>query len=217
MKAVINRHLFTQTDLDSGALTVHGTLIHSFSRPGNYLATILREEDIVREFPLTVELEHASQQVDIDLRSLDEPTSLGGRGRDFSVGPGGRAFFYVSAGRGGYAVVVRGEEQKRSIEFDSRVLRKGDYFVANLIRPGSYSMVEANSGSRGQITVDYPEPRRPRRPPLQPVSVVVAGGRFKPDKVKLQPMQGLVFVIQSESRLCIVLEKPDDRPRRPRR
>ena len=36
----LNRHLFTETGTDSGALTVLGTVVHRFPDPGDYLVVI---------------------------------------------------------------------------------------------------------------------------------------------------------------------------------
>ena len=221
MNAFLNRNLLTQTGSDSGALNVHGTVMHHFSESGTYLGTLLRGEEIVGQFTLVVEGKNPAMQVDIDLNSLDRPATLrqGGELKDtFSLSPEGYAVFHVSTGKGGYAVVVTGLQEGRKITvFDSRALNEGDYFVANLLRPGTYALANTCNKSRGTIVIDYPEIGRVLRQPLEPVSIIATAKAFEPGHVQLKPTQGLVFSFKTISRIEIKLEKPDDGPEKARR
>lgn len=164
-KAFINFPVFTQTTLDSGALTMLGVVIHSFPEPGEYQGTASRGERDVGEFYLRVDKESGAMQVDVDLATLDQPSAepcecksgRHERGRHYVVNPKGYAVFHVSRGLGGYAVRVgRVEQDSYAAVFDSREIGEGDLFAATLVRPGTYSVTNLKSGAKGEIVVTYP-------------------------------------------------------------
>lgn len=217
MKAFINWHIFTQTGLDSGSLTMLGAVIHKFSEPGEYIGTILRENKDVGSFRLSVDKDCPAMQVDIDLATLLRSTRARAKcesnGR-FMVNPNGYVVFYVSHGPGGYAVVVGriGEEGETKRLFDSRKLREGDMFAVTMIRPGTYSVTNVNTDAKGEIVVAYPKVGKvPYRPP-NPVSIECTEKAFSPDKIKIEPAQGQVYLFKTQSRINITLIKPDDGP-----
>jgi hypothetical protein len=165
MKAFINHHLFTQTSLDSGSLTMLGAVIHNFPEAGEYFGTVFRGSQTVASFRLTVDKESPAMQVNIDLATLHlpppEPCDCKAGPHDqehhFVVNPKGYAVFHVSRGAGGFAVrvgKVPGEYETKF--FDSRELREGDLFAATLIRPGTYSVTNVKTGARGEVVVAYP-------------------------------------------------------------
>ena len=223
MKAYIKRHLITQTGLDSGALTMLGSVVHRFSEPGEYLVTILRDNEAVGRFQLTVEKECPAMQVDIDLATLHRLASehpVGEVEKRFKVNPEGYAVFHVSRGAGGYAVVASRMGRKReSKPFDSRELKDGDLFAATMIRPGTYSVTNVITGAKGEIVVAYPRiGKKPYRPP-EPVSIYWTENALEPDRIDINPAQGQVHHFKVPSRIKIELVKPDDGlegPRPPR-
>ncbi len=225
-KAFINYPVFTQTTLDSGALTMLGVVIHNFPEPGEYRGTASRGERDVADFYLRVDKESDVMQVDIDLATLDRPATelcecksgLHERERHFVVNPKGYAVFYVSRGTGGYAVRVgRVEERSQTVVFDSREMKGGDLFAATLIRPGTYSVTNLSTGAKGEIVVSYPpQVGKERYRPPEPVEIECAGRELRPEKIKIQPAQGQIYRCQAPSRIRIELVKPDDGPRQPR-
>ena len=42
-RVTVNHHLFTQTGVDSGSLTMHGAVIHRFPEVGEYVGVAERE------------------------------------------------------------------------------------------------------------------------------------------------------------------------------
>lgn len=216
MKAYIKRHLITQTSLDSGALTMLGSVVHSFSEPGEYLVTILRHNEAVGRFQLTVEKECPAMQVDIDLATLHRLALRHPEGevrKRFEVNPKGYAVFSVTRGAGGYALVAsRMGRERKSEPFDSRELKEGDLFAATLIRPGTYSVTNVNTGAKGQIVVAYPKiGKRPYRPP-DPVPIECTEKALEPENIEIKATQGQVYRFKTPSRIKIELLKPDDGP-----
>lgn len=216
MKAFINRHLFTQTSLDSGSLTMLGAVIHNFPEPGEYIGTILWKEEAVGNFRLTVDEKCPDMQVNIDLPTLHRPISEECKSelmKHFIVNPTGYVLFHASHGAGGYAVRVgRLSEERKEKLFESRELKAGDLFAATLIRPGTYSITNVITRARGEIVVAYPKIGEvPYRPP-KPVSIECTEKEFEPDKIKIEAAQGQVYRIRMPSRIRIELVKPDDGP-----
>ncbi len=207
MKAVINRRLFTQTNLDSGALTILGTVVHRFAAPGEYQGTVLLDEQLVSTFRLLVDEHCSAMQLNIDLVSLDFQQSC-----DFVVNPEGYTVFQVSRGSGGYAVVVRHtDEGYESQVFDSRALNKGDLCSATLLRPGIYRVTNAHTRAQGEIIVAYPN-REALRCPLEPVAIECKANGFIPNRVETQSTQGLVYRFEIPSRIQIDLIEANDGP-----
>ncbi|MDP2659400.1 MAG: hypothetical protein Q8R28_01545, partial [Dehalococcoidia bacterium] len=166
MKAFINRDLITQTGVDSGALTMLGSVVRNFPEPGEYLGTVFQGDREGARFQLAVDKESAAMQVDIDLANLSAapreecPCKEGSGGglRRFVVNPKGYVVFHVSRGPGGYAVRVAGVAgEHQGKPFDSRELQEGDLFAVTLIRPGAYSVSNLSNKARGEIVVAYPK------------------------------------------------------------
>jgi hypothetical protein len=222
VKAFVNWHIFTQTSLDSGSLTMLGTVLHNFSEPGNYIGTILRNDKAVGNFHIAVNKESPATQIDIDLATLhrrDLKPCNDKMDTSFTVNPKGYAVFYVSRGAGGYAVVVGrfDEKGKAELSFDSRELQRGDMFAATMIRPGTYTVTNITTEANGEIVVAYPKPSKvPYRPP-KPVSINCTKGRLSPNKININASQGQVYHIKTPSRLKINLVQPDDGPSRKRK
>lgn len=223
MTLPFDRNLFTQIGLDSGSLTILGSVIHSFGEPGEYRGSVHSDEGQAI-FYVSVDKNSPVAQVDIDLAALmkpsdksDECCGSGDSQNRFSVNPKGYAVFHVSGGAGGYYVQVRkAAENPEERIFDSRKLSDGDIFSGTIIRPGTYSVVDTRTKAQAEVVVSYPEiGKAPYRPP-GPVRVQVTQEYFEPGRVELKPGQGLVFECKTESRIKIELERPDDGPDYPR-
>jgi hypothetical protein len=222
MNMTFDRNLFSQIGLDSGSLTMLGAVTHSFREPGEYRGTVDTEEGGRAVFYISVDKDSPAAQVNIDLAALAQPSETGkpcgceGSQNRFSVNPKGYAVFHVSRGTGGYHVHVRrARENAEERVFDSRQLDDGDIFSAVILRPGTYSVVNAHTEARAEIVVPYPQVgETPYRPPA-PVRVQATRGHFEPRRIELQPGQGLLFECKTPSRIRIELEKPDDGPGSP--
>lgn len=205
MKAVINRRLFTETSVDSGALSILGTIVHRFFETGEYQGTVLRNGQVVAKFVLTVGEDLTAMQTNIDLALLSSRDV-----QEFGVNIEGYVVFHVSRGGGGYAVVLRRSEDCDSYVFDSRELDAEDGFAVTLLRPGIYRVTELNTRQQGEIVVAYPDPAA-LRCPLDPVSIGFQCDGFMPDRVEVQPTQGIVYRIEQRARIQIDLVEPIDR------
>ena len=222
--ALLNRYLFTQIGLDSGALTSLGVVMHTFPQPGLYRGVVLRGEDSVGSFLLEVAEDSPQTQVDIDLAKVKapaaEPCCDEASRAPYVVSPRGYAVFHVSSGPGGFSVVVgRGDPRKPEVLFDSRELLEGDLFAATILRPGSYTVsnVLARGQARAELVVAYPQPAKERyaQPPVHTVTLTAKG--FEPERMRVAAAQSQVYHIKGRARIRIALEKPDDGPLGPGR
>lgn len=240
MDLAFAQHLFTQVGLDSGSLTMLGSVVHSFQEPGEYRGSVHKTDGEQAIFYITVDKNSPAAHVNIDLASLKEYSGKAEKDccddekvNHFTVNPKGYVVFLVSSGSGGFSVHVRqAQEDPQTKVFNSQQLGKGDIFSAVLLRPGTYSVSNplAGGGDDGedderekptgkeqasqtaQVVVSYPEMgETPYRPPA-PVRVQVRARGFEPARINLKPAQGLVFDIKSSARIVIELVQPDDGP-----
>jgi hypothetical protein len=225
--------MFTQVDLDSGSLTVLASVIHKFSQTGIYHGSVFRGADIVGRFSIVVcesfksessyceEQQRSSdrlkQQVNIDLKQLDLPVNQHLESQEcncFQIINGGYAVFHVSTGKGGYAVEIKkvGKKSKAKEVFNSRKLSSDDLFTATVLRPGTYSINNILPKTKGELKVAYPEIGKiPRNP--KPITIECDKNSITPNKIRIDPTQGLIFNFKNPSRIKIKLVKPEDRPR----
>jgi hypothetical protein len=227
-KVSINRHLFTQTDVDSGSLTMLGVVIHQFREPGEYLGTV-EGGRATRTFRLRVDESSSALQLNVDLATLEgghrHDADCGCKDRETETGPtlvvnpAGYVVFHVSGGRGGYVVRVGKLERPDSALFDSTRLEGDDLFAVTLIRPGTYAVRNVEGEARGEIVVAYPRAGRQPQRPDEPVEVVCTEKAFRPARIRIQAAQGQLYRFRTPSRIAIELVKPDDGPGReaPRR
>jgi hypothetical protein len=121
--------------------------------------------------------------------------------------------FHISGGAGRRAVRLALRSQKGDEDvFDSRQLGANDLFALTLLRPGRYELFNLEDKSRAEVVVSYPTPSREPRGLLAPVEVAVEQGAVRPNKIAVRPAQGLVFRINTRSRLTLSLVEPDDGP-----
>lgn len=217
----IDRNLFMQIGLDSGSLTMLGTVVHSFGVPGEYRGTVRKEGKSKGVFYLSVDKSSPVAQANIDLAGLVDSASKDfdkGCGCErsqerFSVNPRGYALFRVSGGQGGYDVHIRRADESEDTEiFDSRKLDGGDLFAATILRPGRYAISNALGKGRCEAVVSYPTKEKRGSGPSPPARIHVTARGFDPDAVKLKPAQGLIFECEAPSRIKIELLEPDDGP-----
>lgn len=227
MNAAAQSHLFKQTGIDSGSLTMLGAIVHQFAEPGEYRGVSLRNDRRDAVFYLKVEEGSAVNQVNIDLASLAggsaQASSCCGKGvaggaRSFTLSAKGRAVFHVSEGPGGYALHIgKSSSEPSPREFDSLELKGGDLFAATFVRPGNYTVINVASKqpakSSLEVDVAYPRAGEKAYQPPQPVRIECSREGFRPGgKVKLQALQGCIFVCEVEARITAELLKPHDPP-----
>jgi hypothetical protein len=235
MKLTFDQNLFTQTALDSGSLNMLGTLVHSLSEPGQYRCAVYRGTENIASCQIVAHKDSPVAQANIDLSILDpsiidapslsvadqEPRCCGGgthgsEAAQFTVNPKGYVVFHVSSGAGGYAVTIRKAAQDPSTSiFDSRELSQGDVYSAAIIRPGTYSLENVLTKAKGQAVVAYPRMGDTAYRPPAPVEIQCSAHQITPERVDLQPGQGLNFRFDVRSRIKIELLKADDGPGKP--
>ncbi|MDA4122700.1 MAG: hypothetical protein OK456_05905 [Thaumarchaeota archaeon] len=223
MNTRINRNFITQTTSDNASLTSMTTAVHRFREPGDYRGVLHFKGSPVRSFRIGVAKAAPAAgdnprltKVEVNLRALHLARGSAVEESRYELETGGYAVFRVPAGTGGgYAVEVhRSESGEGPKVFDSRELGVDDMLAVVVIRPGTYSIASTTEGneSRAELTVTYPEKYLK---PLDPVKLTCTKGRVSPDRVKVQPMQGLVFSFEGPTKLRVELTAPDDRPRTP--
>lgn len=238
MNLTFDQNIFTQTALDSGALTMLGGVTHCLLEPGQYRGVVFRESEDIAAFYIDADKNSAVAQANIDLASLDPAvvisprpvrSTVGGDCRcsggsavppggtnKFVVHPKGYLVFHVSAGAGGYSVIVRkAEEDPNTSLFDTRKLSKGDVFSAAIIRPGQYSIQNTLTKASARITVLYPKMGKTGYRPPKPITFECGSRGIEPQHVEVQPGQGIHFRFEVPSRIKIDLLKPDDGPGKP--
>jgi hypothetical protein len=220
-------YLFAQPGLDSGALTLLGSVVHKMTEPGEYRG-VTSGPGGASVFYLTVTNEPGVTQVDIDLAALTPPSSAGagdcgcpgspasGTKNVFTVGAHGYAVFHLSGGAGGHAVRLgRAAAAPAEKAFDSTTLKDGDIFAATILRPGAYRVSNAlQKGARpAELTVAYPQPGKTAYAPPSPVRVECAAEGFSPPRIELTAMQGCVFVCTAPSRIVVELVSASNPPK----
>jgi hypothetical protein len=234
MKLTFDQNLFTQTGLDSGALNMLGVVTHSLSEPGHYRGSVYRGSENIAAFYILADKNSPVAQANIDLSTLDPSIidapsrgiddqgpgccgdSHGSTTTQFTVNPKGYVVFHVSAGAGGYAVMVRrATEDPNAKIFDSRELSEGDVFSASIIRPGTYSVENVLTNAKGQVIVAYPRRGETAYRPPRPVVLHCSANEIEPERADLQPGQGIIFQFKVRSRIKIELLRADDGPGTP--
>lgn len=229
--------MFNQVSIDSGSLSVLGSIAHRIAESGCYHGLVLNGQTEVGRFTLNVSNNpvtvaqtkgvecdecNSSQtggdqnQVNIDLKQLDLPGSQHVNSQTdnaYSLKTGGHVVFHVTSGTCGYAVEIhktKGEQETNKV-FDSRELKDQDIFSTLILRPGTYKIANIISNAEGELTILYPEiGKTPRNPTT--VSVELTGKNITPNKIEIHPNQGLIFKCTTPSRIKIELIKPLDKP-----
>lgn len=216
MKGFVNLHAFTEKSLDSGSLGMLGMVIHSFNEAGDYRLDVYQGEKLNRTIRLKVNKEFKTVQLNIDLAASQKVMEKNCQcspqdSMDLEMAPQGHVVFYVSHGTGGYWISATKAAEKPVNVFDSRQLGDSDLFVANLIRPGTYSVTNILSKAKSKIVVSYPQIGKVRYTPPEALSIE-CGHAFRQDVINLKPAQGQIYRIKEKSRVKIELVEADDGP-----
>jgi hypothetical protein len=231
MNIKINRFLFSQTTIDSGSLTPHCTLVCKFTDPGEYQGIIMKGSAITTRFKLNVNEERSFNNVSsLSMTNSKEDSQLSNESKQvndtsnqinidlsniisiYTLKKGDYAVFYVSTGAGGYSIeIYRSEKGSQIKTFDSKELKDGVIFSAMIIRPGTYLITNTVNGAKADLVINYPELGRMKKI-LVPINLESNTKEIVPNKINIDPSQGLIFKINTLSRIRIELTKPEDRP-----
>lgn len=234
MKPSFDSNLYTQIGLDSGSLTMLGSIVHTLGEPGDYRVAVHHGESVVAVCVVTADKGSPVAQETVNLASLAGTADGtegsvaatsdvedcgcasgkgGSGGRHFTVNPRGYVLFNVSGGSGGYYVHVRRiDADAKERGYDSRMLIDGDLFSAIVLRPGTYSVSNTLTHASGQIVVSYPKIGDKAYVPPPPVRVVCGPKSLEPANIEVQPGQGILFEVKAATRIAIELQKADDGP-----
>ncbi|WP_458719606.1 hypothetical protein [Candidatus Nitrosocosmicus sp. R] len=231
MNIKINRFLFSQTNIDSGSLTPHSTIVCKFTDPGEYQGIMMKGSGIVSRFKLNVLAERSSNRLSsLSTTNSKEVSQLSDENKQvndtsnqinidlsnimslYTLKKGDYAVFYVSTGAGGYSIEIYRFERGSQIKtFDSKELKDGVIFSAMVIRPGTYLITNTINNAKADLIVNYPELGKMKKI-LIPINLEINTKEIVPNKINIDPSQGLIFKINTLSRIRIELTKPEDRP-----
>jgi hypothetical protein len=173
--------------LDSGSLTMFGSVVHSLRGPGHYGGVVHRGKDIAASFSIFADEHNSVDQVNIDLAKIGAASNgeagrcLWGAKRHFVVNPRGSAVFHVSGGLGGFSVQLRRAEGGPNVTvFDSRTLEEGDVFSAIVIRPGRYRMTNLLTQVHAELSVAYPQAGKTAYRAPAPLNIECTRQSFEP-------------------------------------
>ena len=184
--------------LDSGSLTMLGTIVHQLGEPGEYRGALHHGADVKAVFYIAADSNSPVAQVTVDLGGLDQAQSgaasaaaegtcgcEGGSkdnsgGKRYTVNPRGYVLFHVQSGGGGYYVHLRRVDAAETDKgYDTRTLKNGDAFTGMILRPGTYSIVNTLTKAKTEAVVQYPKiGDKPYVPPA-PVRIGVHGQRVR--------------------------------------
>jgi hypothetical protein len=231
----INRFLFSQTNIDSGSLSTHSTIVHKFAAPGGYEGIVIQGSAIVGRFTLSVIEDRTVSKSSLSSSTLSVKDSntasqrpeenqqindasdqinidLSSTTDRYTLKKDGYGVFFVSTGAGGYSIEInRFEKGLQRKSFDSKELSDGEIFSAMVIRPGTYSITNTVNNSKSDLVVNYPELGKMKKI-LTPINIECKAKEIVPSKINIDPSQGLIFSIRTLSRIKIELTKPEDRP-----
>ena len=232
LKTTLDPNLYTQIGLDSGSLTMLGTIVHQLGEPGEYRGALHLGADVKAVFFITADSNSPVAQVTVDLAGLEKQQAGGvpeapeaccnagsKDGKQYAVNPRGYVLFHVSGGEGGYYVHLRRIDAAESDKgYDTRTLKDGDVFTAMILRPGTYSIVNALTKARTEAVVHYPKIGDKAYEVPAPLRIdCTAKGFDHQGRIDLGVGQGMIFRASATSRIEIRLEKPDDGPPRENR
>lgn len=232
LKTTLDPNLYSQIGLDSGSLTMLGTIVHQLGEPGEYRGALHQGADVKAVFSITADSNSPIAQVTVDLAAVEKEQSAApsseeegtcecgakdtSGGKRYTVNPRGYVLFHVQSGGGGYYVHLRRIDAAQNDRgYDTRTLKNGDAFTAMILRPGTYSIRNTLNKSTAEAIVHYPKiGDKPYVPPA-PIRIECNANGFDTKKrIELGVGQGLVFNARADSRIEIKLEKPDDGPPR---
>lgn len=205
MQPTIRHDLFTQKTMDSASLGAMASVIHQFGRQGFYSGQARQGEMLAGSFSFVVDEQSEVRQLSIDLSTLRPDRDFGccdcDALEDWVVSPHGYVLFYASRGHG-YSVVV-GEGDQGKAAFDSSRLCAGDLFAVSLLEPTTYTVSDLIGGGKADITVRRDPECAKNIKSIKPVYVNAKQGSMEPARIELASGQGLVFRIETDSRIVV--------------
>ena len=218
--------------MDSGSLTTHSTIVCRFPYHEEYQGIVMKGSGIVSRFKLKIIEDKLSNRIsslskidsrdsfqNVDENRQTDPITSNQTNIDLSnltdsyaLKKGGYAVFYVSTGAGGYSIeLYRIDKGSQTKTFDSKELRNDMIFSSMIVRPGTYLITNTINNTQAELVVNYPELGKMRKV-LTPINIECNAPEINPNKINVDPSQGLIFKINTPSRIKIELTRPEDRP-----
>lgn len=211
---VLNRALFSKRTLESGALSVLGTIFHRFEAAGIYEVTIRVERGASQRVQVNVVNSGAPNQINLDVTTLGGDSDCQCEENEArSLNAGGVMGFYTSKGGSPFTVTIEQiAERERKLVLDStQGIPSGDLFSVTLIRPGTYRVTNALNKSAMTVSVNLPKGEKYLVSQTKSVEVVAEG--FKSRGETLFPGQTLVFQCHVPAQLRVeLLDEPAEPP-----
>ncbi|HVQ08680.1 MAG TPA: hypothetical protein VMS43_09620 [Allosphingosinicella sp.] len=215
MGTFVNLAAVAATSFRSDQLGPLDSVAHPL-KPGEYRGEVWRGDEPVGSFRLAIAESGAGDQIEVDLCAVESKASSAA---SFASGPVDRtpvyAVFHCDGERGGLRVVVRSSSGKE-VEFDSRKLQAGDYYIVTPVRPGDWEMRTGKRGGVGTLTVASPKPAREPRASRGGATIKVNGDSFVPDRATITAGDGAAFEVTDKD-VAIALTLVEDKPKPGRR
>jgi hypothetical protein len=196
-------------------------VIHQFSSPGRYVASVRRGEHETASLTFDVSDGSETMQLDFDLAATarrasrqdcecDATTAAAdesGASKVPHVSSKGYVLFYVSAGDGGFSVSAR-LDNAREPSFDSTRLGEGDLYAVSLFAPTRYQMKNQAGKATGQVSVSLDQSALRKLAVLDAVYVKTSPDAFDPHELHVVSGQGIVFRVEGAARIVIEQVEP---------
>jgi hypothetical protein len=190
MKTFLNKTALENTRFSFNRIGPLSYIVHKLSDQGQYTLEIYLDDVIVSrsEIECSGTIEATSQNVDIA-----EAIKTRSIAKIKLNSTNGYLLFYHSIEYVENRILIK---KNRKIEFDSHNPQKGDLYVMNLLKPGTYKMTDA-SGKEMDINVGYPNIADSRKARFKP-SIKISSKQFKKGaKIEVFPNQGIVVEIEN--------------------
>jgi hypothetical protein len=223
--ASVNRSFMHQTSFDSATPSGPAVVAHQLTTPGDFEVVVARDDSAMRRIPLRVEARSENLEepeprppsnVPVGMVAEVDPVALvrdpAVRRRGFRVFVDGYLSFKTGRPHGYRCYVTNAGGSTDGLEFDSTELGPSDIYAQTLVRPGRYSVTNALTEVRADLTVSYPKLEPTPYQPPDPLRVTCREEGFGQDPMELSPVQCVIFELDSPARILIELTEPDDGP-----
>lgn len=143
---LVNSSELANTEIDSGRISVLGSVAHKIEDPGEYELVIIQDGNS-RSVPMSIQDNFENIDVHVDL-SIDLPPTIEAKTNEYIV-------FYTTQSSGYEVNITKNNgEVNPVIIFDSKELVKGDYFMVRLFADGQYLVKNVLNNTEATMNVN---------------------------------------------------------------